>query len=299
MFFLSYFHNNCANTGILDHEGRFVIPADELFNSLDMPAPVDMVNLIEIIENTGIEKLKAAVNTNAVEKVSLDEVKILAPIPYPRRNIMCLGKNYLDHINEVKSLTNVNSDIPKKPIYFSKIAYPAIGHLDSINSHPQSVSSLDYEAELAVVIGKKCSYVEKEEAEDYIFGYTIGNDVSARDVQMGHVQWHKGKSFDTFCPMGPYILHKSAVPFPVQLDIRCYVNDELRQEGNTSRLIFDISTIISDLSKGITLYPGDIILTGTPAGVGAGFNPPRYLKQGDKIECHIEKIGSLINYVSR
>ncbi len=151
--------------------------------------------------------------------------------------------------------------------------------------------------ELAVIIGKKCRNVSVSEAEDVIFGYTIANDISARDLQQDHTQWHKGKSLDTFCPMGPVIAHKSSISFPPALEIKCYVNKELRQNGKTEQLIFDIPEIINDLTSGITLYPGDIILTGTPAGVGAGFKPPKYLLPGDTLDCVIEGIGTLSNTV--
>lgn len=157
--------------------------------------------------------------------------------------------------------------------------------------------NFDYEVELAVIIGKDGKDIPFEEAEDYIFGYTIGNDITVRDIQKKHIQWFKGKSLDTCTSIGPYIVHKSAIPFPVDLDISSKVNGEIRQKSNTKDLIFDIPTIISDLSKGLTLRAGDIILTGTPAGVGAGFKPPKYLKPGDIVECYIEKIGSLTNII--
>lgn len=294
MFLLTYSYNNTQSAGFLNEEKNGIIPASEV---LQGAANLDMIGIIEIFNNFNLKELKNTINTYK-DAISLNEVKVLSPIPFPKRNIICLGKNYLDHISEVKSLKNVNSDIPQKPIYFSKIAYPAIGHEDVVNSHSNLVKQLDYEVELAIIIGKKCKNVSMEEAEDIIFGYTIANDISARDIQTTHGQWHKGKSFDTFCPIGPYIVHKSSISFPPKLKIQSYVNNELRQNGNTDNLIFDIPYIISDLSSGITLYPGDIILTGTPAGVGAGFNPPRYLKPGDRVDCVIEGIGTLSNTIA-
>jgi len=296
MYLLTYFYDGLDCIGFLNEKKNGVIPALTVFSKLNIPVPENMLNLIDAFSNLKLEIINEVI-LSCEEAIDLNKVKILSPIPYPKRNVICLGKNYLDHINEVKSLKNVNSDIPSKPIYFSKIAYPAIGHGEFVDSHSDVVEELDYEAELAVIIGKKCKNVSKEEAEDCIFGYTIANDISARDVQTSHVQWHKGKSFDTFCPLGPYIVHKSKISFPPKLTIKSYINGELRQNSNTSQLIFDISTIISDLASGITLYPGDIILTGTPAGVGAGFNPPKYLKAGDKMECLIEDIGTLTNTV--
>ena len=294
MFLLTYFYDNKEAVGFLNEEKTGIIPASSV-----LPASTkafDMISIIEIFNDIDLEKLNKEIIACKVQ-VKLSEVKVLSPIPYPKRNIICLGKNYLDHINEVKSLKNVNADIPQKPIYFSKIAFPCIGHEDFVESHSHTVKQLDYEVELAVVIGKKCKNVSVEEADDYIFGYTIANDISARDIQTSHGQWHKGKSFDTFCPVGPYIAYKSNYTFPPKLKIQSFVNGELRQNGNTNDLIFDIATIISDLTSGITLYPGDIILTGTPAGVGAGFNPPKYLIAGDRVDCVIEGLGTLSNTI--
>lgn len=293
MFLLTYYYDNKEAVGFLNEEKTGIIPASKV---LPISTKSDMISIIEMFENIDLEKLNKEIKSSK-DEIKLSEVKILSPIPYPKRNVLCLGKNYLDHISEVKSLKNVNTDIPQKPIYFSKIATPCIGHEDFVDSHSHTVKQLDYEVELAVIIGKKCKNVSVEEAEDCIFGYTIANDISARDIQTSHGQWHKGKSFDTFCPIGPYIAYKSNFLFPPKLKIQSFVNDELRQNGNTNDLIFDIPAIISDLTSGITLYPGDIILTGTPAGVGAGFNPPKYLKTGDKVDCVIEGIGTLSNTI--
>lgn len=296
MYLLSYLYQNNESIGFLNEEKTGIIPASEVFAKLNIKEPSNMLNLIDIFEDLDIKKINDVLGTLKCE-LALDYVKVLAPIPYPRRNVLCLGKNYLDHVNEVGSLKNVNSNVPVKPIYFSKIAYPAVGHNGYVVSHSDVVKELDYEVELAIIIGKKCKNVAKEDAENVIFGYTIANDISARDLQQEHIQWHKGKSLDTYCPMGPYIVHKSNINFPPSLEIKSYVNGELRQNGNTNQLIFDIPTIISDLTSGITLYPGDIILTGTPAGVGAGFNPPRYLNSGDTVECEVEEIGILSNTI--
>ncbi|MGD9570024.1 MAG: fumarylacetoacetate hydrolase family protein [Sedimentibacter sp.] len=296
MYLLSFLYQDKESVGFLNEEKTGIIKASSLFAKLNMIEPSNMLNLIEIFENIDLEKANEALASLKCE-IALNEVKVLAPIPYPRRNVLCLGKNYLDHVNEVGSLKNVDSNIPVKPIYFSKIAYPAVGHMDYVVAHSDVVKELDYEVELAIIIGKKCKNVSKEDAENVIFGYTIANDISARDLQQDHIQWHKGKSFDTYCPMGPYIVHKSNIAFPPSLEIKSYVNGELRQNGNTNQLIFDIPTIISDLTSGITLYPGDIILTGTPAGVGAGFKPPRYLNSSDTVDCVVENIGTLSNTI--
>jgi 2-keto-4-pentenoate hydratase/2-oxohepta-3-ene-1,7-dioic acid hydratase in catechol pathway len=297
MYFLTYIYNNVEQIGFLNEEKNGVISASIIFSKLNLELPKDMIGFIEASSELDMKLLEDTAKTCEGDSIDLSNIKILSPIPYPKRGIICLGKNYLDHINEVKSLKNVSSDIPSKPIYFSKIAYPAIGQGDYVDSHSHIVKELDYEVELAIIISKKCKNVKKEDAENYIFGYSVANDISARDIQTSHVQWHKGKSFDTFCPIGPYIVHESKISFPPALEIKSYVNGEIRQNGNTNQLIFDIPTIISDLSAGITLYPGDIILTGTPAGVGAGFNPPKYLVPGDSVECYIENVGTLTNEI--
>jgi len=229
------------------------------------------------------------------ESISLDEVKILSPIEYPRRNIICLGKNYREHALEMKGKITDAVVVPDYPIYFSKACNKTIGYGDVITGHKDVSEMVDYEVELAIIIGKEGINIAKDKVKDHIFGYTIANDISARDLQKDHFQWLKGKSLDGFCPLGPVVVDKSDVMYPPSLDIKCFVNDELRQSAKTDDLIFDVDTIVSDLSKGMTLLPGDIILTGTPSGVGMGFKPPKYLSSGDVIKCEIEKIGILIN----
>lgn len=259
--------------------------------------PESMIDFIKYSDDCKLKKIDEFLKNEDIEDDSLDSVKIEAPIPYPERNVFCLGKNYVEHAREVKLTRITGTDIPKQPIYFTKVASPAIGNGDFVKFSTKVTKQVDYEAELAVIIGKEGINIKAEEAEDYIFGYTIINDVSARDLQGKHVQWFKGKSLDTFCPMGPCIVNKSDIPFPVELNIGCKVNGEVRQKSNTKKLIFDIPYIISDLSKGLTLKPGDIISTGTPNGVGMGFNPIKILKNGDVVECFIEGIGTLTNKI--
>jgi len=303
MYFATYQiknHDRC-DVGILNQEKTKILPLKKIYDVFQGEedlgkCPQDMRELIEVSNEGLIRKLSDLANRKEVkpEAVSLEDVKLCAPIPYPRRNVFCVGKNYLDHIQEI---SNAFGDRPEVPVFFSKVASPAIGHEDFIDSHPGVTAELDYEVELAVVIGKEGKNIPKEEAEEYIFGYTILNDISARDLQRGHSQWLKGKSLDTFCPMGPFLVYKEAIPFPVQLGIESEVNGEIRQRSNTKHLIFDIPTLIHILSQGLTLKPGDILATGTPSGVGMGFDPPRYLKPGDTITCRIEKIGTLLNRV--
>ncbi|WP_227018076.1 fumarylacetoacetate hydrolase family protein [Sinanaerobacter chloroacetimidivorans] len=259
--------------------------------------PLTMNEFIEGYCDGWIDDLALFFGSHPEMGISLDEVRLLAPIPELKRNITCLGKNYAAHAEEIHGMTGGPSEIPTHPIYFTKAIHTVIGTKEEILSHENITKKLDYEAELAVVIGRKGIDIPKEKAEEYIFGYAVANDVSARDLQTGHVQWFKGKSLTTHCPIGPWIVHKSVLPLPLTLDIKCYVNEELRQSANTGELIFDVPSIISDLSRGYELRPGDIILTGTPAGVGMGFDPPRFLKSGDEVCCMIEGVGSIVNKV--
>jgi 2-keto-4-pentenoate hydratase/2-oxohepta-3-ene-1,7-dioic acid hydratase in catechol pathway len=235
------------------------------------------------------------------QAVALKDVCLLAPIPRPRRNIFCVGKNYLDHVKEIKDsklgeAQGAMANLPKHPVVFSKVPESVIGPRMGIDSHPQATQEMDYEAELAIIISKKGKAISKADAMKYIWGYTIVNDISARDVQAKHVQFHLGKSFDTFCPMGPWLVSADELDSS-KAAIKCWVNDELRQDATTELLIFDIPTIIEAVSKGMTLYPGDVIATGTPSGVGMGFKPPRFLKKGDTVKIQIDGIGTLENPV--
>jgi 2-keto-4-pentenoate hydratase/2-oxohepta-3-ene-1,7-dioic acid hydratase in catechol pathway len=235
------------------------------------------------------------------EAVALTDVCLRAPIPHPRRNIFCVGKNYLDHVKEIKDsklgeAQGAMANLPKHPVVFSKVPEAVIGTRVGIDSHPTATQEMDYEAELAVVIAKKGKAINQADAMKYVWGYTIVNDVSARDVQAKHVQFHIGKSFDTFCPMGPWLVSADEIN-EKNTKIQCWVNGELRQDGNTEQMIFDIPTVIESISAGMTLYPGDVIATGTPSGVGMGFKPPRFLKKGDNIKIQIEGIGVLENPV--
>lgn len=235
------------------------------------------------------------------QAVALKDVCLLAPIPKPRRNIFCVGKNYLDHVKEIKDsklgeAQGSMANLPKHPVVFSKVPETVIASRMGIDSHPAATQEVDYEAELAVVIAKKGKAISKTDAMKYVWGYTIINDVSARDVQAKHVQFHIGKSFDTFCPMGPWLVSADELD-EKNTKIQCWVNGELRQDGNTNQMIFDIPTVIESISAGMTLYPGDVIATGTPSGVGMGFKPPRFLKKGDSVKIQIDGIGVLENPV--
>jgi 2-keto-4-pentenoate hydratase/2-oxohepta-3-ene-1,7-dioic acid hydratase in catechol pathway len=220
------------------------------------------------------------------------QVKLLAPIPWPRKNVVMLGINYREHVDEGARARELEIKYPEWPVYFTKPATSVIGHLGKVVHH-KITDRLDWEIELAVVMGKKGRSIPKDKAYDYVFGYTVCLDMTARELQRQHGQWFKGKSLDTFCPLGPWIVHKSALPDPQQVRLICRVNGEVMQDGNTRDMIFDIPTIIESLSAGLTLEPGDIISTGTPSGVGFARVPPVYLKPGDKVEGEVEGIGVL------
>lgn len=247
-------------------------------------------------EKQELENL-AAGNTTA-PTVSISEVKLLAPIVRPRQDIICLGINYDEHATEAEKFSkeSFGGDRPYT-IYFSKRVSRAAADGESIPSYEGLVDSLDYESELGVVLGKDARNVTAENAEDYIFGYTIINDISARNLQTRHKQWYLGKSLDGFTPMGPCIVTADEVENVQNLYIRSYVNGELRQNSNTKYMIQTVGGAIEELSRGMTLQAGTIIATGTPAGVGMGMNPPQFLKPGDTVTCEIEGIGTLNNMI--
>jgi 2-keto-4-pentenoate hydratase/2-oxohepta-3-ene-1,7-dioic acid hydratase in catechol pathway len=228
--------------------------------------------------------------------------KVLAPIPTPRRNIFCVGKNYHEHAKEFSQsgfdTSATKGEIaPTAPVVFTKAPQTVVADNDTVLSFKNVTSQLDYEAELAIVIGKAGRGISKADALKHVWGYTIVNDVTARDLQQRHRQWFLGKSMDTFCPMGPYIVTADEVGDSANLNVKCWINGELRQNANTRDLIFDIPTIIETISAAMELQPGDIIATGTPAGVGIGFNPPKFLKSGDEMKISIDKLGTLTNRI--
>lgn len=225
------------------------------------------------------------------------DVKPGAPLGEPRRNILCLGKNYLEHAQEVAKKMNVSGDAPAQPIIFTKATTAVIGPGEPVPAYPELTAKLDYEAELALIIGKGGRDIAPERAWDHVFGYTAINDISARDLQKNHMQWFRAKSLDGFAPMGPVVVHRSAMPEPRHIEVKCSVNGEPRQHATFDQLIFDVPTIIAILSSGMTLLPGDIIATGTPAGVGMGFRPPKYLQAGDEMVVEVTGVGPLRNPV--
>ncbi len=229
-------------------------------------------------------------------RIAIDQVKLLAPIPRPHRNIFCVGRNYHAHAKELSAsvFKDSNADPNSWPIVFTKVPECVVGPFDHVLLPTEISKQIDYEAELAVVIGVGGKNISRENAMSHVFGYTVVNDVTARDVQMRHQQWDLGKSFDTFCPMGPWVVTADSFD-GLNAQVKCWVNGMLRQDGNASHMIFDIPTLIETCSRGITLQPGDIIATGTPAGVGMGLNPPVYLQNGDVVKVEITGIGFIEN----
>jgi 2-keto-4-pentenoate hydratase/2-oxohepta-3-ene-1,7-dioic acid hydratase in catechol pathway len=234
------------------------------------------------------------------QPVPLADVRLRAPIPRPARNLFCVGKNYREHAREfVKSGYDTSAGagtIPDHPIIFSKLPQTVIANGDPILIDRTVSQNIDYEAELAVIIGKGGRNIAKSRAMDHIWGYTIVNDVTARDLQNRHKQWLIGKSQDTFCPMGPWAVTADELDLG-DTKVMSEINGEVRQNGNTADLIFDVPTLIATISNGITLIPGDVIATGTPAGVGIGYNPPKFLKPGDTVRIEVPGIGVLENPV--
>ncbi|WP_037360334.1 fumarylacetoacetate hydrolase family protein [Amycolatopsis orientalis] len=238
----------------------------------------------------------------APEAVPLDSVRLRAPIPVPRRNVFCVGKNYREHVAEFGrsgyDTPGRSEALPDKPILFSKATTSVTGPYDDVSAHPGVTAELDYEGELGVIIGRGGRGISRADAYEHVWGYTIVNDVTARDLQRDHKQWLLGKSLDTHCPMGPYAVTADEIPDVTALELETAVNGESRQLALVKDLIFDIPELIATLSAGITLLPGDIIATGTPAGVGIGFEPPKFLRRGDVVEVSISGLGALRNRIA-
>lgn len=285
MKFACFAGENGPRIGMIDASGEMIRPLADI---------ADMVDLI-----TQYDEIRPSLTADGAAVIPLSSVKLLAPVAFPRRNVFCVGKNYRDHAKEFagsgyEAGAVKGAEIDEYPAVFTKPASAVIGPGATVDLHPGVTSAVDYEAELALVIGRGGHDIAREGAYAHIWGYTIINDVTARDRQRNHKQWFMGKALDTFCPMGPWITTADEVD-PENLDVKCWVNGELRQNANTRDLIFDIPTLVSTISAGLTLQPGDLIATGTPAGVGLGFNPPKFLKAGDEVSMTITGLGTLSN----
>jgi 2-keto-4-pentenoate hydratase/2-oxohepta-3-ene-1,7-dioic acid hydratase in catechol pathway len=270
----------------------------------DVPASAfdSLTSLIDAGE-AGIEttaKLMKLAQAGSLKSAThkLSDVRLMAPIPRPSKNVFCVGRNYVDHVNEGYRARGAEIKLPEYPQFFTKPPTAIVAPGGTIMGHAGLTEKLDYEVELGLIIGKRGRDIPEDKALDHIFGFTIINDVTARDLQRRHDQWFKGKGLDGTCPMGPSVVLRADIADAQSLDIELHVNGELRQRSNTKHMIFSIKRIISELSLGLTLEPGDIIATGTPSGVGYAMDPPRALKAGDVVTCKIEGIGTLENRVA-
>lgn len=281
----SYLMNGEPGVGLVSDDGLTVAPLalDDAGRQLGAQAVIDLLTAGHRLPGT-------------LAPLRLSDVDLRAPLPRPRRNVWCVGRNYHAHAKELSASVFKDNDANPEswPIVFTKVPECVVGPRAQVLLPVGVSAQIDYEAELGVVIGKTGKNIARGAAMDHVFGYTVINDVTARDVQMRHQQWDMGKSFDTFCPMGPWIVTADAFD-GTRTRVRCWVNGELRQDGPTENMIFDIPALIETISRGITLYPGDVIATGTPAGVGMGMTPPRYLATGDVVRVEVEGLGSIEN----
>ena len=298
MRFLTYDRDGDPRLGLL-LEDRIVDVA-ELGAGAKPRFPADMLAFLEAsmelraaIEDISA-KLEAGSDLLRKRSVALSETRLLAPVPRPRRNLVCVGLNYAEHASE----SRVTSGIPEHVVLFTKPPSTVIGPEAAIPWHGQVSTRIDWEVELVAVIGRRGMNISEAEALDYVFGYTIGNDITARDLQARHQQWYKGKGLDGFCPLGPWIVSADELGDPQKLQLQLRVNGELKQDANTSDMIFGVAKLISAWSQGMTLEPGDLLMTGTPSGVGFARKPPEYLKPGDVVEAEIGGIGLLRNAVA-
>ncbi|MET0220544.1 MAG: fumarylacetoacetate hydrolase family protein [Tardiphaga sp.] len=288
MLLVTFLYDGQPTVGIADQTLSQISP-------LPRDVAPDMLTLI-----AGFADMKAKLAGLAGQPVPIASVELLAPIPRPARNVFCVGKNYHEHAKEFAGSgfdSSAKEVVPEAPVIFTKPSSTVIGPGRSIPNDLDPTDSTDYEGELTVVIGRGGRGIKKQDALAHVFGYTIVNDVTARTLQHKHRQWFIGKGIDGFCPMGPAILTADEMPDPTTMRLTTTVNGELRQDAPVSDLIFDIPTLIETLSATMTLEPGDLIATGTPAGVGLGFKPPRFLKKGDVVTIEVSGIGKLENPV--
>ncbi|MBC6414755.1 MAG: fumarylacetoacetate hydrolase family protein [Chromatiales bacterium] len=294
MKLINYRYKQEKRIGVL-RDGKVLLP------SLDANQPIPYSDMLSLIGDghQGLVKLAEwADNAPSEASVEIDERNLLAPILQPPRNIICLGWNYSEHINETQGNAIAQKDLPKYPIVFTKDISTINNPYDDIPYDAEVSEKIDWEAELAVVIGRTAHKINKEQALDYVFGYTVVNDITARDLQRRHGQFFLGKSLPGSCPMGPCIVTTSEISDVQALAVRSYVNGVLKQNDTTANQIFDVATVISVISNIIVLEPGSVIATGTPSGVGYVRKPPEYLRPGDIVACEVEGIGKIENRIT-
>ena len=282
----TYRHDGLTRVGLVSPDGKKLTP-------LALSPEQAAKGALPVIEALAAGERLPGEDGPAVDVAS---VELMAPLPQPRRNLWCVGRNYHEHAKELQASVFKDNDANPQswPIVFTKVPECVVGPFDEVKLPGGISEQIDYEAEIAVVIGRGGKNITRAQALRHVFGYTVVNDVTARDVQMRHQQWDMGKSFDTFCPMGPWIVTADELD-GTDTRVRCWVNGELRQDGPTKNFIFDIPTLIETVSRGITLYPGDVISTGTPAGVGLGMKPPQFLKDGDVVRIEVDGLGVIEN----
>lgn len=284
------------------HNNMHLLPALSEDKNLqpDHPAWRDMQTLIEHYDELQAPLAALLASDEAAIQKTVDdpEVELLAPIPRTRKNVICLGLNYLEHAEETAERVGRSAQKPEYPIVFTKAATSIIGHNAVVPFDEDSCSQLDWEAEMGLIIGKAGRKLTAENAMDHVFGYTVINDLSARDLQFNHKQFFLGKSLDGGCPMGPYIVTADEIADPHTLNISCRVNGVIKQDSNTRHMIFDIPTMLTHITLGMTLEAGDVIATGTPSGVGFVREPAEFLRPGDTVECEVENIGILRNRIA-
>lgn len=284
-------YNDKTFVCIAQTEGVLLPALDPAF---DQAVWRDMISLIE----SGTDLSAMLANATDAMRVKFADITLLAPIPRPRKNVMCLGLNYLEHAEETANQIGRTGKAPQYPIVFTKCPTSVIGQDATVPFDPDTCSQLDWEAELGVVLGKGGKKIAAANALDHVFGYTVINDLSARDIQLSHKQYFLGKSLDGGCPMGPWIVTADDIADPQNLAIACRVNGVTKQASNTRNMIFNVASIIEWLSRGMTLEAGDVIATGTPSGVGFVREPPEFLLPGDVVECEVECVGVLRNSIS-
>lgn len=295
MKFVWYEKDDKKQLGVLQKEERHILSLTDLLPERRFQ---DLLDFIKRYTPEDIAVIRGAMEKEKLQGTPLTKVRVLSPIERPIHDIICVGVNYESHLKEsTLGLKDPKLEGPKEPVYFSKRAVRILGTEEPIEGFLSLDDALDYEVELAVLMGKEGRDIPKDKVKDHIFGYTVFNDVSSRTLQKSHIQWYKGKSLDTHSILGPYVLLAEDAAYPPDFTVETRVNGELRQKSSTRLFIHDVDKLISDFSRGITLEPGDIIATGTPSGVGMGFDPPKFLKSGDLMECSILGIGTLRNTV--